>query len=933
MVLVVFGCAALYGTYGKIEVGHPQVFTRERLVKERLREAQWLEAKLKDQFESTFQGYIDQRSFVGLYEQLQASYSPLKGRLSDALLREDAANVARQSQLNALDHNIRMLQAEASLNKLRQDVDSGNSKGDYTPQQRDSSQAVTKEQLDVALKGVEEKLANFENKLNEGKKDLLGIKKDDKPSLPSPASIETTQAKLSAIERLNDERAYRQAITAMMRKEQLDDIHDLYGATLYDFKFDLSLIPGSHTTHYAEVRLELTGPNQGSISEQRGLYTEWARVLQNDIAEEAIFEQRNLGRTHSPASLVKLANHVQAYSTQLKRRNPTNKKELEQTERCLVLLQSSKTPEKRQGIACAIKAKYMVLLSENDKYLVSIMGPQSIKTEDGEYYINEVIPEPDPPRVAKDTPPEGMDLFLKILTTRGGKTRPYVSTIEPTEYVQNISDVAARESLTNLVLALSASLPNGIGAEKYSQYVERSEEFLHAVKRQPLAIAFNSHAERSFGWILGPRYTIETSSLPFSKSSVAYYHAPVRHSFSATISAPAWSSYICLKGTYSWIGDAGQIIAGPYQLWGNLTDKRPGDCNRGEIEVNLSPEYTGLTQFLIGSKYLGRVGPKLLWEDGWVLENNSASKQVLLVHGREVWRNPQVLVGSFPAAQVEILPNMQGLIAYFDNFSIPLEKTASDSKLDLTVVTPFGRDTLNGAVKVTAFSSTRPRAEVLSRFVIANKIPLKVRITSLGERYGSLVAKIASEGSNELQFGSYLRTLSEMFEWSWPNGFVHPSNWENVKELKVKVEYKKNEMEATATPIAEQTSVIYFKDEDSGKLNLVSDSISVERKTDGNKMKYDVQNALTIKVPHKYSALFFSAYPGLEKQPKVMMRQGNDTRFTIPLSRDTETLSVEKAELSNQLQGVQPGIYDLEIVYSTSEEPVKVDKPLQILVN
>ena len=63
------GCLSTGKSKSKIIVDMPEVFTRERLVNERLREKNWLENKLKEKYVWSFQGYRDVRLFKGFAAQ------------------------------------------------------------------------------------------------------------------------------------------------------------------------------------------------------------------------------------------------------------------------------------------------------------------------------------------------------------------------------------------------------------------------------------------------------------------------------------------------------------------------------------------------------------------------------------------------------------------------------------------------------------------------------------------------------------------------------------------------------------------------------------------------------------------------------------------------------------------------------------------------
>src|SRR5438128_415349 len=67
---------------GAILVGHPEVFTRSRLLNRRLTEKDWLEDQLAHNTPTgpTFQGLQDIRTFSGLYNKTAATFDPLAGK-------------------------------------------------------------------------------------------------------------------------------------------------------------------------------------------------------------------------------------------------------------------------------------------------------------------------------------------------------------------------------------------------------------------------------------------------------------------------------------------------------------------------------------------------------------------------------------------------------------------------------------------------------------------------------------------------------------------------------------------------------------------------------------------------------------------------------------------------------------------------------------
>src|SRR5262249_34918995 len=142
------------------------------------------------------------------------------------------------------------------------------------------------------------------------------------------------------------------------------------------------------------------------------------------------------------------------------------------------------------------------------------------------------------------SPPGAEDVFrIRLVEAQTAleqeKQVAWVASIEPKEYAQNISDVSAREALTNLVLSLGATLPQGIGIDSYTQYLKDSQTLLQAIKRQPLAVSYSNQGD-AFGWFLGPKFAIR-------QGKVDYLHTATRQTFTVSVVVPEWWSSLELE--------------------------------------------------------------------------------------------------------------------------------------------------------------------------------------------------------------------------------------------------------------------------------------------------------------------------------------------------------------------------------------------------
>ena len=305
----------------------------------------------------------------------------------------------------------------------------------------------------------------------------------------------------------------------------------------------------------------------------------------------------------------------------------------------------------------------------------------------------------------------GFCTFLERITEV--EEKPYVLIIEPKEYAQNISEVSAREDMLNLIASVNAMLPTqGLNIEDNIQYVRRQQELLHAINRRPLIVGFGQGGKR-FGWIVGPKFGLEDGKVMFR-------HVPIRHDFSASIVVPAWWNYVYLTGAYNWIDWKGRPQKGGC-LW-HVEGKRKkistmvfdscetSPTGKNTIELSLpapNDQMDRITNALLSfganpnvgpAQFQPRPHPVITFPDRnlgsqvsiqGIKKKTDGIRRQILIRGKELWRNPQVFLGSQQASKVEVLSDMEGLLAHFDILPY-IEEVHKNSQVDLRVVTTFG---------------------------------------------------------------------------------------------------------------------------------------------------------------------------------------------------------------------------------------------------
>ena len=141
--------------------------------------------------------------------------------------------------------------------------------------------------------------------------------------------------------------------------------------------------------------------------------------------------------------------------------------------------------------------------------------------------------------------------------------------------------------------------------------------------------------------------------------------------------------------------------------------------------------------------------------------------QTLLIRGRELWRNPAVIVGSTPADTVDLLPDMRGVIAHFK--SMP---TTYGPQADLRVVTSFGVDTLEKSVRIISPEKTatnKTLAKLITPFAVHQGPPLIFALDGMPAAFAGFSLKIGTKAApgkwvtladNEYKYEATNHTLS-----------------------------------------------------------------------------------------------------------------------------------------------------------------------------
>jgi hypothetical protein len=773
---------------GQISIDRAEVFTRERLVNRRLQEQQWLEKKLDfATLETTFQGSSDLREFRGIMAALKGQFDPLGGTLQEATLNSQIKDRQRQEELAALKQDTSVLRAEIDRLKAEQDL----AKLKQTPGadvagSPAASAAAAATSPSAAAPSDASALAGTWESLQKG-------------NPPDSQEARTTSAKLTSVEKLRDEMAYRNAVHAALREAELDDAHDINGYALRTLKFDISIMPhDERAEHIGMIRLtaEPDTPVFDDPKELEDVYRSWQDTMLQQTRLEVLSLQRRYmqGFLTDDDIIQSLAarGHVQEFllrQIEEPQDTPDNAGSVRDPNRephlrgAMAGLDALQFNESRHQLDCNTAMALCKIVewryaSLHGRYLYFNDIPIHIQVDGRTLSLPDLWPNPesmdDAERRYSEKVPKALAYRKAVLafwTTGGTKHheeeeeelehrkaaaakeaetlrcgeefrlaklsyeirkdadrlhefardihrlncefKPYVYTVEPKELAQNISDVAAAEKLSSLVLAASAALPqSGVNAGGYLNQLARSQVRLQAILRRPLVVGFVGREDQqedrqasSFGWALGPRFEIDPSC-----PQVHYRQAAAQHSVQATLAVPGWWDRIVFRYQVSW-RDPSAHCSAQRKMQTQWKEER---C----LTVDLSRDYEAITSALLGLHEAREQDPAILPAKAGdprtapYLLTEGEEKAALLIRGANLWRFPQVFIGGQKAETVAVLPDMGGLYATFDKVRLPTTVDRGSARVDLTIVTSQGVARLPQAVQILPKATVKPSGTV-----------------------------------------------------------------------------------------------------------------------------------------------------------------------------------------------------------------------------
>lgn len=197
------------------------------------------------------------------------------------------------------------------------------------------------------------------------------------------------------------------------------------------------------------------------------------------------------------------------------------------------------------------------------------------------------------------------------------------------------------------------------------------EESNRGARRKAVVTSFGeAHVDRAsgtttpaFGWLIDAGV--------FEAPGGGNHREPVQLSVMAVVSVPAWWDYVTITARTGWISDLDRLANGERPI----PPKAPA---RGapavtselseEWRVPLPSAYEGIDAVLLGAK---RRKPTIVDREFRDKRVGACKPAAINIPGYRLWRGSRVFLGSQEASEISVLPNMGGLRATFDIVKIP----------------------------------------------------------------------------------------------------------------------------------------------------------------------------------------------------------------------------------------------------------------------
>jgi hypothetical protein len=288
----------------------------------------------------------------------------------------------------------------------------------------------------------------------------------------------------------------------------------------------------------------------------------------------------------------------------------------------------------------------------------------------------------------------GFTRFQELINPESSENYAYA--VAPKERADSLGRAGVLGDRTSYGLAAAAPLGSADARASVNSQRER-EVNASLIERHPRVVGFSNNISwgATFGWVIGPRFAMPEHAAAEPRFEQHASH----HSLSAIVSAPSWWTRVEMQILVYWFdAESGQCThedGTPFKP----CPPKVGWAEVGKRVQKLNVRLPGDTRILGEriARLLRKIGratddvkaPAIAKEAMVMTPVEVGREAEIIIPGQYLWRSPVVTLGSQRAKRIEILPNMNGIVAYFDPIVEPAgwDGKAAYDKAPLTVWT------------------------------------------------------------------------------------------------------------------------------------------------------------------------------------------------------------------------------------------------------
>lgn len=252
--------------------------------------------------------------------------------------------------------------------------------------------------------------------------------------------------------------------------------------------------------------------------------------------------------------------------------------------------------------------------------------------------------------------------------------------VGPRSLVQQVSTVARAANSLSLAVSLAGSAPgSGVSANAAAGYSRQAMGRAAMLERLPAVIGYSVRGEGTFGWVFGPRATLDP------KGKLILDQSEREYDLSVDLSIPSWWPSFDIETTTAWAPTPQSVANGTLPPGASQVSVRP------VFRTLNNADYAQLTARLASR---GLPVPKRALLSPMTFRNQvvaACRATTLLIKGDNLWRSTMVLINGYRlgATAISVTPDMGGILVDVPKLD-GLIGDVSGSQVGVTLLTPYG---------------------------------------------------------------------------------------------------------------------------------------------------------------------------------------------------------------------------------------------------